>query len=182
MSAITLPTNELSSFDLPPVCLITGERRDVTFRPVKFSWYPRWVALLIFVPFGGLLLAAIVAMILTKKAAGELPFSDEGWSRWRLAKLMTAVSVLWVIAALFAGSFFLAAESWTAATLGYGSMVVVPLAIYFTLQRKRTVTPARITNTEITLNIPSEEAAFAVREHLHSGRVVQAAPMAAVAR
>ena len=79
--SLTLPINELNSFDLPPVCLIIGQRESVSFHKVKFAWYPRWVPALIFVPLGGLLLAAIVAAIMTKRAAGELPFSDQGWSR-----------------------------------------------------------------------------------------------------
>jgi hypothetical protein len=183
MPALTLPVNELSSFDLPPVCLITGARDNVSFRKVKFAWYPRWVAFLIFVPFGGLLLAAIVAMILTKKAAGELPFSDEGWSKWRMAKIMVAVDVLWVIGAMFAGIGFAASETETGgviAALAFSSMVAVPVAIYFLFQRKRMVTPTRITDTDLTIKIPSEEAAAAVRMHLTGGRVVQAQPLAAV--
>lgn len=181
MPALTLPINELNSFDLPPVCLITGEKGDVTFRKVKFSWYPRWVPLLIFVPFGGLLLALIVALILTKKAAGELPFSARGWSRWQVAKAMTVLSVFWVIGAMFAGIGMAAAERFVETALAFGSMFAVPLVLYFTLQRSRMVTPGRITDTEITLKIPSEEAALAVRDHLHSGRAAQPA-MAVAAR
>lgn len=182
MPALTLPTNELSSFDLPPVCLITGERAGVTFHKVKFSWYPRWIPALIFVPFGGILLAAIVAFIMTKKAAGELPFTEQGWSRWRLAKIMGVVSVFFVLLAMFGGLGLMAAELPEAAFVAWGLMIAVPLAIYFNLQRGRSVMPVRITDTEITLKIPSEEAALAIRDHLHSGRVVQAAPMAVAAR
>jgi len=186
MSALTLPVNELSSFDLPPVCLITGERTGVSFRKVKFAWYPRWVAALIFVPFGGLLLAAIVAMILTKKASGELPFSDAGWSKWRLAKIMVGLDILWVIVALFGGIAVLSnAEGGVLSFAGpliFFSMVGVPVAVYFLFQRKKMVTPTRITETELTINIPSEEAAMAIRQHLTGGRVVQAQPLAVPAR
>jgi hypothetical protein len=176
MAALTLPINELSSFDLPPVCLITGERNNVTFRKVKFAWYPRWVALLIFVPCGSWLLAAIVAAILTKRAAGELPFTDEGWSRWRLAKLLAAVQVLWIIGALFAGYYFGVDERIPEMVVSFVAMLALPLAVYFAFQRNRMVTPARITETEITLKIPSEVAAMAIREHLHAGQPAQPAP------
>ncbi|HYV48694.1 MAG TPA: hypothetical protein VFA20_27740 [Myxococcaceae bacterium] len=187
MSALTLPVNEMSSFDLPPVCLITGERTGVSFRKVKFAWYPRWIPALIFVPFGGLLLAAIVAMILTKKAAGELPFTDAGWSKWRLAKIMVGLDVLWVIFAMFAGIGLLAAAEGSAGgtaagVLALASMVAVPVVIYFLFQRKKMITPTRITDTELTINVPNEEAAMAIRQHLTGGRVVQAQPMAVRAR
>jgi hypothetical protein len=43
---ITIPSNELNSFGLPPVCVVTGSREGVVFKPVKFSWYPRWVSYL----------------------------------------------------------------------------------------------------------------------------------------
>ena len=179
MALLKLPINEMSSFDLPPVCLITGERNDVTFRRVRFSWYPRWVPVLILVPTGGLLLALIVALILAKRAAGELPFSDEGWSRWRRAKLMVPVAVLWVIVAMLGGVFFLSSEQTALGLLALLTMVGVPLVLYLTVQRGRMVTPASITDTEIALNVPSLQAALAIREHLHSGRVVQAMPVAA---
>jgi len=179
MALLKLPINEMNSFDLPPVCLITGERNDVTFRRVKFSWYPRWIAALILVPYGGLLLALIVALILTKRAAGELPFSDEGWSRWRLAKAMMPVAVLWVIAAMSGGVFLLVSEQTGLGLLALLSMLGVPLVLYLTVQRGRMVTPASITDTEIALNVPSLQAALAIHRHLHAGRVAQATPVAA---
>jgi hypothetical protein len=185
MPALTLPVNELSSFDLPPVCLITGGRDDVSFRKVKFAWYPRWVAFLIFVPLGGWILAAIVAMILTRRAAGELPFSATGWSQWRLAKIMVAVDILWVIVALTAGAVLASAEGWgpAAPALLFLSVLGVPLAIYFLFQRNKMLMPTRITDAELTLKIPSEQAAMAIRQHLTAGQVVQAQPlMAARAR
>jgi hypothetical protein len=40
----------------------------------------------------------------------------------------------------------------------------------------------RITETELTLKIPSEEAAMAIRDHLHAGQLVQAVPVAVAAR
>src|SRR5512141_1345766 len=94
MTPITIPIAEMNSIDLPPVCISTGAQEEVTFRKVKFAWYPRWVAALILVPYGGLLLAAIVAAVLTKRAKGELPFSNLGWSRWRQAKLFIGLSVV----------------------------------------------------------------------------------------
>jgi hypothetical protein len=166
------------------VCLITGTRDGVSFRKVKFAWYPRWVGALIFVPLGGILLAAIVAMILTKRASGELPFSDRGWSLWRTAKIMVAVDVLWILVAMFGGIGLATSEGDLAplSAVAFLSMVVVPIAVYFAFQRNKMVTPTRITEAELTLKIPSAEAALAVRQHLGAGRVLQAQPMAVPAR
>jgi len=179
MPALTLPVNELSSFDLPPVCLLTGERTNVSFRKVKFAWYPRWVGFLILVPYGGLLLAAIVAAILTKRAKGELPFSDQGWSRWRLAKIMMVLQFLWLLGGLVGGIAAAAAgDAGSIAILLFVSVPVGMLAIYFAFQRNKMVVPTRITEAEITIKIPSEQAAMAIREHLTAGHVVQAQPLA----
>ncbi|HVE87176.1 MAG TPA: hypothetical protein VND93_30180, partial [Myxococcales bacterium] len=65
--------------ELPPVCLVTGERENVTFRRVRFSWFPSWVLLLSLLPTGSVALAGIAAWLLTKKAVGHLPFTDRGW-------------------------------------------------------------------------------------------------------
>jgi len=152
--------------ELPPVCLVTGERSNVTFRDVKFSWFPRWVFLLALVPAGSVLLAGLVAAILTRRASGELPFSSRGWLRWRVARMTTPISVVLALGALFMGMSFMSAEQTLAATLALGAMVGVPLALYLGLQHNRMVLSGRITDTEIAIEIPREEAARAILDHL----------------
>src|SRR5512140_186526 len=177
MTPITLPIAEMNSIDLPPVCVGTGTRNEVTFRKVKFAWYPRWVAALILVPYGGLLLAAVVAAVLTKRAKGELPFSDAAWSRWRLGKILTVLAVLVLLASLFGGIILLTQESFGAGALTLLLGIVVPLvaAVIFGRWGPR---PLKITDQEITLDIPSAEAANAIRDHLHAGRPAQPAQVA----
>lgn len=172
MTPITIPIAEMNSIDLPPVCVGTGTRNEVTFRKVKFAWYPRWVWVLIFVPFGGLLLAAVVAAVLTKRAKGELPFSDAAWSRWRLGKILTALAVVVLLASLFGGIILLAQESSGSGALTLLLGLAVPLiaAVIFGRWGPQ---PVKITDQELTLNIPSAEAAIAIRDHLHAGRPAQ---------
>jgi hypothetical protein len=169
--------------DLPPVCVITGAKDNVVTRKVTLSWFPRWVLLLALVPAGSVLLAGIVALFMTKKASGYLPFSDRGWFRWRVAKIVTPISIFWVLGAIFVGMSFDVATEALQAALAWGAMVAVPLALYWTLQRNRMVVPVRITDSEIALKIPSEEAARAVVDFLYpGGGTGQAAPMFTAAR
>lgn len=175
-------TGEPTWPELPPVCLITGEKSNVTFRKVKFSRFPRWVLLLAVVPAGSVVLAGIVALLLTKKASGELPFSDRGWFRWRVARMITPISVFLALGALFVGLSLTLTEQLLEAALAWGVMVSSPLVLYLTLQRNRMVTPVHITDTEIALKIPSEEAARAVLDRLHPGGMEQAVPLFGAAR
>lgn len=170
MANLSIPVSELTSFDLPPVCLVTGGHQGVSFRPVKFSWYPRWIPALILVPFGGLLLAAIVALVMTKKAKGELPFSDAGWSRWRTAKLLAGLSILWLFVAIFAGLFFAVQESSAPALALFASALIVPIGANLGL-RRRMIQVKKITDAELTIDVPSEAAAREVEARLHGGGV-----------
>ena len=120
-----------------------------------------------------------MASILTKRAKGELPFSDQGWSRWRLAKIMIFLQFLWFMGALIGGTIEASTGDGAIAIVLFVSMLAVPLAIYFAFQRNKMVVPTRITETEITIKIPSEQAAMVIREHLTAGHVVQAQPLAA---
>ncbi|RKG63079.1 hypothetical protein D7V80_32075 [Corallococcus sp. CA054B] len=83
MHLVYLLIQEMNAFDLPPVCLITGERQGVVFKPVAFSWYPPWISR--FLLLGVLALALVpilpialfVASVRTKQALGTLPFTEE---------------------------------------------------------------------------------------------------------
>jgi hypothetical protein len=90
LATVEIPVNEMSSFDLPKVCLVTGATENVVFKPVKFSWYPRWIAVFILV---GWPIALILALTLTKRVKGELPFTEEAYRRWKAQSLL-AISVL----------------------------------------------------------------------------------------
>jgi hypothetical protein len=169
MTPITIPIAEMNSIDLPPVCVGTGAQNEVKFHKVKFAWYPRWVAALILVPYGGLLLAAVVAAILTKRAKGELPFSDLGWSRWRQAKLFIGLSVVVLFAGIIGGIGLMIAEIVEVGLLAFALGLIVPLAIYFAF-KSHGPQVLKITDSEITLKIPSAEAAQAIHGHLHAGQ------------
>ncbi|MBI5544073.1 MAG: hypothetical protein HY901_09310 [Deltaproteobacteria bacterium] len=167
MPDISIPEKELNSFDLPRVCVISGEREGVVFKPVKFAWYPRWVPILVLV---NLLVAAIVALILTKRAKGELPFTEKAYRRWRLGTALFVVSAVFLVLALFVSLFQFASEH-----PGRGGLVLLlaigaPIGTWFGLVRNKNLVVQRIENGVLVLRTPSAAAAQAFEQHLQGGR------------
>jgi hypothetical protein len=164
---IDLPENELNEFDLPRVCIVTGATDGVVFKPVKFSWYPPWVgALVIF----NLLIAAIVASILTKRVKGQLPFTEEAFKQWKQGQLFFGLSIVAAIA-LFAGAFILFFNE--LAPLGALAMVAtiaVPVVVFRLYLRNRAPVVKRIADGRVTLVLPSDAAVVAIRNHLFAGK------------
>jgi hypothetical protein len=163
-SVLKIPVNEMTSFDLPKVCVVTGETADVTFQKVKFQWYPRWVAVFSCAP----LIAVIVMLVLMKRAEGELPFTAKAYGAYKLAKAMLALAILACIG-LILGAVFLLDSSPPLAVVMFVLAIAAPVAISLAFVRGKTVGVTRIDETGITLRIPSEAAAMAIRDHL-SGR------------
>lgn len=160
---VDIPTGELSSFDLPPVCVVTGRRDGIVFKPVKFSWYPRWIV--VFAPFA-LLIAAILAFALTRRVSGELPFNEEAWRKWRFGRTLFTASVLTALVLFISMPFAFAARldavGWVLVALAIG----FPLTAWITSVRGRGPSVERITKTHITLSLPSAEASRVIAKHL----------------
>lgn len=171
MTEVTIPERELNSFDLPRVCILTGNREGVTFRPVKFAWYPRWVVILIVV---NLLVAAIVAFALTKRVRGELPFTEQAWLTWRRGRVLFPSSIVFAVGLLFGGLFLLAADH---AVLGIVALVLaiaVPVAVWAAFLRGRNLMVSKIADGSIVLRTPSAVAAREIEAHLHGGAAERA--------
>jgi|GEM_PF-2359410 len=165
---VVIPKNELSEFDLPRVCVITGQTEGITFRPVKFAWYPRW--LLIFVPVAALIVL-LIAMALTKRAKGTLPFSEEGWARWQRAKLLFGLSLLGTIAILVGGiTAFAGRSDGSPILVAVLLAILLPLVAYLAVMKGRVPQAKRIDERNLTLSIPSESAAATITAHLSFGR------------
>ncbi|MCP3165099.1 hypothetical protein [Myxococcus qinghaiensis] len=165
---VVIPKNELSEFDLPRVCVITGQTEGISFKPVKFAWYPRW--LLIFVPFAALIVL-LIAIALTKRAKGTLPFSEEGWARWQRSKLLFGLSFLGTIAILVGGiAVFAGRSDGTPILVAVLLAVLLPVVAYYAVMKGRVPLVKRIDNRHLTLSLPSESAATTITAHLSSGR------------
>ncbi|MCK8498026.1 hypothetical protein ACJ2CR_22925 [Myxococcus faecalis] len=175
MRQVVIPKNELSEFDLPRVCVITGQTEGITFQPVKFAYYPRW--LLIFAPLAAVIVL-LIAALLTKRAQGTLPFSEEGWAQWKRAKLVYGLSFLGTIAVLFGSIFTFAGNARTGGYLMVAVLVAVliPVVAYFVAVKGKVPQALRIDDRNITLRLPSDEAASAILRHLQAGQLSRAMP------
>lgn len=186
-SDLQIPTQELNAFDLPGVCVVTGAQDGVTFKPVKFWWYPRWVPLLIFFPWGGLILALIVALATRRKAEGELPFTDHGWNAWKRSQWIWGLSIFAFLVGVF-GTIVLITAAASGSLAGWiawaGAAVTVALPIGGWFLAKPTMVQVRkIDNGRLFVRIPSADAAARIHAHLFppSDGIVQAQPAMAPA-
>ena len=168
MHTLTLPAGEMNEFDLPRVCVVTGQTGNVEFKPVKFAWYPRWIVSLVIL---NVLIAAIVAYAMTRRVAGSLPFTPEAYEQWKRGRLLMSLSMVGALGMLFGAlSLFISGRD----TLGGVALLltfVVPTTVWVKLARNRGPVVQRIGAGSITLQVPSEEAARRIGQHLNAGAV-----------
>ncbi|MFL5346279.1 MAG: hypothetical protein ACJ8AT_15935 [Hyalangium sp.] len=167
MREIVLPADELNEFDLPRVCVVTGQTENVEFKPVKFAWYPRWTVALVIV---NVLIAAIVASILTKRVKGHLPFTEEAYKRWWMGRVFFGLSFLVAIALFIGGCVMIDSGPGAAVALLIGLALATPIAAFLLFARNKGPVVQRIAEGRITLKLPSEEAALQIEQHLFAGQ------------
>ncbi|MBS2028607.1 MAG: hypothetical protein JST54_11945 [Deltaproteobacteria bacterium] len=166
MAQIVIPSQELTEFDLPRVCVVTGATENVVFKDVKFQWYPRWVAALILI---NVLVMAVVAMALTKKVKGKLPFTEEAFATWRRGITVMTLSVIAAIVVFIASMVAFGNDVPVFGILGVLASIGGPIAVWVTMVRGKTVQCLKIADGFITLNVPSGQAALEIQRHLHAG-------------
>ncbi|WP_224362363.1 hypothetical protein [Hyalangium versicolor] len=165
MPQIVLPADELNEFDLPRVCVVTGQTENVQFKPVKFAWYPRWIVVLVLI---NVIIAAIVAQVLMRRVKGQLPFSEEAYQRWRMGRVYFGLSFVLALALLFGGVFAMDSSG----ALGGVMMLLAvasPIAAGLAFVRNKGPVVLRIEDGRITLKLPSEQAVLQLQEHLNAG-------------
>src|ERR1700722_12168700 len=96
MAHLTADTREANGY-FPAVCMVCGQPATMT-KTKAMSWCPPWVGVLILF---GVLPYAVVAAILTKRAAVQAPFCDRHHGHWvnRLLLLWSLVFVFGFIGA-----------------------------------------------------------------------------------
>jgi hypothetical protein len=167
MHEIVLPADELNEFDLPRVCVVTGQTENVEFRPVKFSWYPPWVAVFILI---NLLIAAIIALAMTKKVQGSLPFTEEAYKAWKAGQLYFALSLVAGFVMFAAGIGVMANELIVPGALLLVLAFALPIFVGVRFTRHKGPVVKKIADGQITLKLPSDDAVRMILEHLNAGR------------
>lgn len=165
MATLSIPENEMTSFDLPKVCIVTGSNQNVSFRPVKFQWYPRWIGVFGIAP----LIMIIMMAVLMRRAKGELPFTDEAWEAWKKGKMLMALSVVAAIVLLGAGIAALANNIPALGAILMIGAIALPIVIGVKFLAGRGPTCTKIADGRIELKIKSDSAADAIRRHLDGG-------------
>ncbi len=169
-----IPNGELSEFDLPRVCVMTGSMETIEFRPVKFAWYPRWVGSLVIIAWP---LALIMMQVMTKRVSGKLPFSTPGWERYQRGKKMSIAAVLSFFVGLMVCVAAGAADLPALIFVGLALALIVPLVLVIGFTRNTRINVTKITESHITLKLPSNEASDAFSAHLQGGGVRAAVPL-----
>ncbi|MBN1204745.1 MAG: hypothetical protein JXB05_07455 [Myxococcaceae bacterium] len=173
MPLIVLPADELNEFDLPRVCVVTGQTEGVEFKPVKFAWYPRWIVALVII---NLLIAAIVAAIMTRRVKGHLPFTEEAYKRWRMGRVYFGLSFVVAIALLVGGAIAMDSPFPALGPVAMLLAVAVPIIAGVLFVRNKGPVVQRIEEGRITLKLPSEEAVLQLQQHLRAGQLKAPAP------
>jgi hypothetical protein len=164
-TTIELALAEMTEFDLPRVCVLTGATSRVVFKDVKFQWYPRWIGAFGVAPF----IMIILMATLTRRAQGKLPFTEEAWDAWQRAKLFSGLSLLGGLAFMFFSFFLFSEERVSAGVVCIAFAIALPVAVGITQLRGRGVTCVKIDQSSIHLKIPSDEAARHFSRHLKGG-------------
>jgi hypothetical protein len=161
MAVVQIPVNELTQFDLPKVCVVTGRTDGVVFKPVKFQWYPRWIAVFAFAP----LIMVIVMMALMRRVKGELPFTEEAHAAWRKGQLMLTLSIVGAFVLFFGAMGAFGNNVPVLGLLMLAAAVGTPIFVGVRV-RGRGVSCLKIADGSIALKIPNEGAAMQLSEHL----------------
>ncbi|MGQ0505872.1 MAG: hypothetical protein ACT4TC_11200 [Myxococcaceae bacterium] len=117
-------------------------------------------------------MALIIAMVMTKNAKGELPFTEEGYRRWRRS---LAARVLAGLGALFCFLATLAMISDVGAGVAVPVLGFIGCIVVFVRLGKNVIFCRIITKESITLDLPSAAAGAALQERLHGGAAIATA-------
>lgn len=82
---------------LPPVCMCCGAAADSTTLR-KMTWHPPWLGALILLGLIGLILYAVFAAIMSKRAQLEAPLCARHRNHWKMRTVILVVSILLMFA------------------------------------------------------------------------------------
>lgn len=169
MATVRIPVNELTSFDLPKVCVVTGASDGVVFKPVKFQWYPPWVAVFACAPA----IALVLMLILMKRAKGELPFTEAAHAAWQRGRLLLGASIVGAIV-LFVVALTQSDQVPALIPLALVLCIAEPIVIGVVFLRNKGPRVKKIADGFIELQLPSQAATEAIAAHVSGARAERA--------
>jgi hypothetical protein len=157
---------------LPMVCMRCGEPATVV-KTKMMSYYPRWLILLVLGGLPGLIVLAVLALALRKRARLQTPLCDQHQGHWtiRLA-IGWAAAVGFVVAAIATVGAFIMLENAGPRNADVfapfvcigGMFVFLGLLILIVIVHSTSIRPDEITRTHILLNGVSDAFVTAVEE------------------
>jgi hypothetical protein len=167
MAQIRLHREEVGREQLPAVCMRCGQPATV-YKYRTFSWYPPWVLLLLLV---GLLPAAIVAMILTKRMYVSIPLCESHKNHWLVRTLLILGSLALVVVLIVCAVIVVSVISDQMGRKGDdavgfvclgGAVLFVLWLVLIGIMQSTAIRPTEITDDTITLSGVSERFINAV--------------------
>jgi hypothetical protein len=180
MASIRLYRREVEEGALPRICMRCGADANAE-KHRHFTWYPPWVNLLLLI---GVLPAAIVAMVLTKKMHVYAPMCANHKNHWLMRNLVIFGGLVAVIAFGLATTFIVGVISGMTdskqagdAAFGIGcaasAVLLLVWLVCVIIAQNTAIRPTEITEKTITLRGVSEQFVAAMDEEERPSRVMQ---------
>lgn len=160
MAKIRLEKWQTSRDRLPDVCMVCGEPASDHVRK-NFSWHPPWVIVTI---VAGLVIYAVLALVLTKRMAVDMPICDRHRGYWWKRSVLMFLPLL-LIAVIGIAVFALADQTGYRDAQGFvcGGTIGVGLVwlIFAAVIQSLAIQPTEITDRAIMLKGVHDEFAEA---------------------
>jgi hypothetical protein len=162
MAQIRLYRSEVKEGRLPRICMRCGAEADAERRR-DLTWYPPWVNLLVLI---GVLPAAIVAMILTKRMTVYAPVCANHKNHWLVRSLIIYGGLVGIILLALGAVFVLAMADQgggrgqpvlTGIVCGGSVLLLIVWLVVVAIAQSTAIRPKEITDKTITLTGVSEE-------------------------
>ena len=158
---VRVPIEACNAFDFPKICLVTGSRKDVTWKRTRSRFHPPWVWLLL--PLG-VIPALIAAAAVEKNAVVEFPYVSRAWWLGQGARAVSALLGLsMVVGVIFALVAFFDDQVVLAGLLGAVSLVV-PIAWWLFALPRLSVAIPKMTDRWLELRVRHPAVIEALRQ------------------
>jgi len=154
MATLRLESYDGEVEDLPDLCMQCGAPSALR-KNKKFSWFPQWIWVLLFVC--GVLPFAIVAVIMTKRRTVNVPLCEAHKNHWLWRQLVVVGGLLALIGSLVASLAIIDQaggankDSFSGFLCLGGTIALIIWLIAAVILQSTSIRPKEITDTSITL-------------------------------